>query len=65
MFFVINKEKIYAYIVSIITVAMLFVMAGVLTPKEDAAPTSANVQTDNQKYENSVIGDAVSDGINE
>lgn len=36
MFLVINKEKIYAYAVSIITVVVLFCMAGVVTQKDDS-----------------------------
>ena len=30
MFFVINKEKVYAYVVSILTIVTLFFMSGVL-----------------------------------
>ena len=44
MFLVINKEKLLAYIVSIVTVVMLFVMAGIITPKGNTVETSANIQ---------------------
>ena len=44
MFFVINKEKLTAYAVSVVTVAVLFVMAGVLMPKTNTIETSAGVQ---------------------
>lgn len=51
MFFVVNKEKLYAYIVSIVTVAMLFAMAGILVPN-NTVETSANIQN-NIAIENS------------
>lgn len=44
MFFVINKEKLTAYAVSVVTVLVLFVMAGTLMPKNNAIETSAGVQ---------------------
>ena len=43
MFFVINKEKIYAYAVSAITVIMLFCMANVMRESEAQIETSANI----------------------
>lgn len=60
MFLVINKEKIYAYAVSIITVVMLFCMAGMVTQKnnDNVMQTSSmaskqlpiyNVQTEEKK----------------
>ena len=44
MFFVINKEKLSAYIVSIATVLVLFVMAGVVMPTGNTIETSSNIQ---------------------
>lgn len=44
MFFVVNKEKLYAYIVSVFTVVMLLVMASVLMPNNNTVETSANIQ---------------------
>ena len=41
MFLVFNKEKIYAYIVSILTVMVLFFTAGLLNNKEDIIQTSS------------------------
>lgn len=49
MFLVINKEKIYAYAVSIMTVVMLFCMAGVITTQsnkeENSVQTSSTATT--------------------
>lgn len=45
MFFVFNKEKIYAYIVSVVTVILLFCTANVIiNNKEKSIPTSSNSQ---------------------
>lgn len=59
MFFVLNKQKIYTYLVSIITVVLLFCVANTInTDKSEAIPTSAtnqkllpiyNVQTEEKK----------------
>lgn len=46
MFYVINKEKVTAYIVSVFTVVFLFVMAGVLNPKDNTVETSAEAQNE-------------------
>lgn len=43
MFLVFNKEKIYAYIVSILTVIVLFFTAGALN-KQDVIETSSTVE---------------------
>lgn len=43
MFFVINKEKVYAYIVSIFTIVILFFMSSVLNSDFTSEKTSANV----------------------
>ena len=42
MFLVLNKEKIYAYIVSIITVVMLFCMANVINKNNNTVETSSS-----------------------
>lgn len=45
MFFVINKEKVYAYVVSILTIVTLFFMSYILnTDILDTKQTSANVE---------------------
>lgn len=58
MFLVFNKEKIYAYIVSIVTVGMLFCMASAIPKNTESIETNAdatkkvpiyNVQTDENK----------------
>ena len=44
MFFVINKEKIYAYIVSVLTIIMLFFVSSFLKSDiKDTEPVSSNV----------------------
>ena len=52
MFFVINKEKVYAYVVSILTIVTLFFMSHVLNYNIDVSTeTSANtVNSDNAYY---------------
>ena len=58
MFYVFNKQKIYTYLVSIITVVILFCIAGTLGNKDEAIQTSSvndkllpiyNVQTEEKK----------------
>ncbi len=44
MFVVFNKEKIYAYLVSLITVFTLFCVANTINLKKDIQETSANIQ---------------------
>lgn len=48
MLFVVNKEKLYAYIVSIITVITLFCATNIVNnTKEKAVTTSTNIVTQN------------------
>ena len=59
MFFVFNKQKIYAYLVSVVTVILLFCVASTLNTSKDVIQTSSvanqkllpiyNVQTDENK----------------
>lgn len=57
MFIVLNRQKIYSYIISIATVCMLFVIAGNINTWKNAITTSAttrqlpiyNVITDEKK----------------
>lgn len=59
MFFVINKEKIYAYVVSVLTIIMLFFVSFFLKSDiEDTEPVSSNV-IQNSNVENT-ISDIVS-----
>lgn len=44
MFLVFNKQKIYAYLVSIVTVALLFCIANSLNANKDTVPTSTKMQ---------------------
>ena len=43
MFLVFNKQKIISYVVAFSTVAILFLGAGLLTPKDEALQTSAKI----------------------
>ena len=56
MFFVINKEKVYAYVVSILTIVTLFFMSNILnTDITGSQETSANtVNEQNMNYNNNV-----------
>lgn len=44
MFLVFNKQKIYTYLVSVITVILLFCIANTIFINKDSTETSANVQ---------------------
>lgn len=45
MFFVINKEKVYAYVVSVCTIITLFFMSGIINSNvEKIEETSSNVE---------------------
>ena len=56
MFFVINKEKVYAYVVSILTIVTLFFMSHILnTDITGSQETSVNtVNEQNMNYNNNV-----------
>ena len=59
MFFVINKEKIYAYVVSVLTIIMLFFVSSFFKSDiEDIKPVSSN-EIQNSNIENT-ISDIVS-----
>ena len=74
LFLVVNKEKIYAYVVSIMTIVVIFFMSSMLNSDlEDTETTSSNsmknvqtVETDAQISQNTTdenggtIGEAVS-----
>lgn len=74
-FFVINKEKIYAYVVSIMTVVVIFFMSSMMNSdlKEteevsanDTKTSTMNQETylnDNKSEQNSEIGEAVSTSV--
>ena len=60
MFFVINKDKVYAYIVSILTIVVLFFMSGVLNYDfDEVEQVSVNIEEDmdtqNDLVSNNVI----------
>ena len=56
MFFVINKEKVYAYVVSILTIVTLFFMSHILntdiTGRQETSVNTVNEQ--NMNYNNNV-----------
>ena len=55
LFLVVNKEKIYAYIVSIMTIVTIFFMSSLINSDiKETELTSAN------SIENNVIGEAIS-----
>lgn len=52
MFFVINKEKIYAYVVSVLTIVILFFVSSFLNSDiKETQSTSVNIVT-NENAEN-------------
>ena len=56
LFFVINKEKVYAYIVSVVTIVILFFMSATInnniTTKETSTELERNVNSNIQNIEN-------------
>ena len=57
MFFVIEKEKLSAYIVSIATVLSLFIIAGAANPNTNTIETGANVLREMETNNTSIIKD--------
>ena len=58
IFFVLNKEKIYAYAVSILTIVTIFFISGLInTDLKNTEFTSSNI------VENKDIGEAISTSI--
>ena len=56
MFYVINKEKVYAYIVSLFTIVTLFFMSGILNSENSfTQETSANIQQNTIQNEENKI----------
>lgn len=64
MFLVFNKEKIYAYLVSILTVCLLFFIASTNTDNDVETSTKAE-SSYNVSQENLVPNDDLEDGQNE
>ena len=53
MLFILNKEKICAYIVSVLTVVILFCITKTIQDKpENTVPTSINTYSNNTIYTN-------------
>ena len=52
MFFVLNKSKIYSYIIALCTVIVLFIAAGtfnnMVSPSENVVETGSNITTLNE-----------------
>lgn len=64
MFLVFNKEKIYAYLVSILTVCLLFFIASTNTDNDVETSTKAE-SSYNVSQEDLVPNDDLEDGQNE
>ena len=61
LFFVINKEKIYAYVVSIMTIVTIFFMSSIInTDLKETELTSSNSIENSKAQETSAIGEAIS-----
>lgn len=60
MFFVINKEKVYAYVVSILTIVTLFFMSYVLSSDLGTVEeTSTNIEQNVNNQTNNLISSNV------
>ena len=59
VFFIINKEKLYAYIVSVFTIVILFFMSFTLNnekfTKETSSELELNMNSNIQRIENSIV----------
>lgn len=55
-FLVVNKEKIYAYVVSILTIVTLFFMSGMIESQFDETESTASNITENI-IDNNVVED--------
>ncbi len=62
MFLVFNKEKISAYIVSILTVCCLFFIASNVPSKEKSTQTSVNFQNENNTNNSLNVNNAENKG---
>ena len=60
MFFVINKEKVYAYVVSILTIITLFFMSSILNSDyTDVEQTSVNIEENtNTNTQNDLVSNS-------
>ena len=56
LFLVVNKEKIYAYVVSIMTIVVIFFMSNMMNSNFDGTKATSS----NSVEDNSGIGEAVS-----
>ena len=60
MFLVINKEKIYAYVVSVLTIVILFFMSSFLNSDiKDTQSTSVNIEKN--EFINNTSNNTISD----
>ena len=63
MFFVINKEKIYAYVVSVLTIVILFFVSSFFnSDMKNTETTSVNV-IENENFENTISDIVSNDGL--
>jgi len=61
MFFVFNKDKITAYIVTVFTVIALFLTASVINRKEESVETSTNEVRVNNIIKNNMKEDIINE----
>ena len=67
MFLVINKEKVYAYVVSIFTIITLFFMSNIINSRfDESEETSANMSINNiaSYVTNNVVNSIISNETN-
>lgn len=61
MFFVLNKSKIYSYVIAVCTVFVLFVAASkindIASPTGNIVETSTNIVNTNNVTENSIVNE--------
>lgn len=61
MFLIINKEKIYAYVVSVLTIVILFFISSFLNSDiNDTQSTSVNIEK-NEIVNNTFLDNTISD----
>ena len=63
MFFVINKEKVYAYVVSIVTIVILFFMSHVLNSDLNTVEETYTNVEQNTNSQNNTISNTLNDVV--
>lgn len=63
MFFVINKEKIYAYVVSVLTIVILFFVSSFFNSDMKNTETTSVNAIENENFENTISDIVSNDGL--